>query len=214
MRREWEPEDLIACWTLVEPDWELVANKSGPTRIGFVALLKFFEIEARFPQYPAEVPEQAVVYLAEQVKVDPSLFAKYDFASRSARNHRQQIRDALGFRECSEADQERLAGGWRGEVCSSELRREQLRDAVLTRCRAVKMEPPAPGQIGRLVGSGINRFEESFCRTIEARLDAVDGVVLRLEQLIGSRESVAAGGGERFLYELKSDPGPLGRRRS
>ncbi|EID77472.1 MULTISPECIES: hypothetical protein [Rhodococcus] len=51
MRREWEPEDLIACWTLVEPDWELVANKSGPTRIGFVALLKFFEIEARFPQY-------------------------------------------------------------------------------------------------------------------------------------------------------------------
>ena len=55
MRREWEPEDLIACWTLVEPDWELVANKAGPTRIGFVALLKFFEIEGRFPQYATEV---------------------------------------------------------------------------------------------------------------------------------------------------------------
>jgi hypothetical protein len=27
MRREWEPEDLIACWTLVDADWRLVANK-------------------------------------------------------------------------------------------------------------------------------------------------------------------------------------------
>jgi hypothetical protein len=26
MRREWDPEDLIACWTLVDDDWALVAN--------------------------------------------------------------------------------------------------------------------------------------------------------------------------------------------
>jgi len=24
MRREWEPEDLIDCWTLVEADWKLL----------------------------------------------------------------------------------------------------------------------------------------------------------------------------------------------
>ena len=38
MRREWEPEDLIACWTLVDGDAGLVGNKSGPTRLGFVLL--------------------------------------------------------------------------------------------------------------------------------------------------------------------------------
>ena len=27
MRREWEPEDLIESWTLIESDWQLVANK-------------------------------------------------------------------------------------------------------------------------------------------------------------------------------------------
>lgn len=210
MRREWEPEDLIASWTMVEADWELVANKAGSTRIGFVVLLKFFEIEGQFPQYPAEVPEQAVTYLAEQVKVDPSLFVKYDFASRSARYHRAQIRGVLGFRECSEADQDELAGWLCREVCANELRRDRLRDAVIARCRAMKLEPPTPGQISRLVGSGIERFEESFCRTIEARLDAVDGAAMRLEQLTGSGEGVAVGGGERFLSELKSDPGPVG----
>ncbi len=34
MRGEWSPEDVVACWTLVGPDWELVANKSGPTGLG------------------------------------------------------------------------------------------------------------------------------------------------------------------------------------
>src|ERR1017187_9853073 len=35
MRREWELEDLIACWTLDEEEFALLANKSGATRAGF-----------------------------------------------------------------------------------------------------------------------------------------------------------------------------------
>jgi chromosome segregation and condensation protein ScpB len=78
MRREWDPEDLIACWTLIDSDWALVGNKTAATRLGFVALLKFFELEARFPRHRAEVPKAAVDDLADQVKVDPSLFGEYD----------------------------------------------------------------------------------------------------------------------------------------
>ena len=48
MRREWSPEELIESWTLLGPDWTLVGNKSGATRLSFALLLKFFEIEARF----------------------------------------------------------------------------------------------------------------------------------------------------------------------
>ena len=43
VRRDWQPEELIASWTLVDRDWELVANKTGATRLGFALLLKFFE---------------------------------------------------------------------------------------------------------------------------------------------------------------------------
>lgn len=35
MRREWELEDLIECWTLDEAESKLLANKTGPTRLGF-----------------------------------------------------------------------------------------------------------------------------------------------------------------------------------
>lgn len=76
MRRDRDPEDLTSYWTLLDSDWQLVANKSGATRLGFVALLTFFEIAGRFPQYAAEVPEQAVTYLMEQVKVEARLFAE------------------------------------------------------------------------------------------------------------------------------------------
>lgn len=47
MRREWNPEDLIASWTLVEDDWRLVGNKTGATGLGFALLLKFFELARR-----------------------------------------------------------------------------------------------------------------------------------------------------------------------
>jgi hypothetical protein len=39
MRAEWSTEDLVGSWTLLDEDWRLVGNKSGPTRLGFALLL-------------------------------------------------------------------------------------------------------------------------------------------------------------------------------
>lgn len=89
MRQSWEPDELIGSWTLVGDDWQLVANKTGPTRLGFAVVLKLFEIEARFPGYPEEIPAEAVDYVATQVQVDPSEFAKYSFTSRTMEYHRR-----------------------------------------------------------------------------------------------------------------------------
>jgi hypothetical protein len=83
VKAEWEPDELIEAWTLTGDDWRLVGNKSGVTRLGFTVLLKFYEIEGRFPAYPEEVPLAAVRYLASLVKVDPVLFAKYPWKGRS-----------------------------------------------------------------------------------------------------------------------------------
>jgi hypothetical protein len=47
MHREGKPEDLIASWTRVEPDLELIGSKPGATRSGLVDLLEFFEIDGR-----------------------------------------------------------------------------------------------------------------------------------------------------------------------
>ena len=85
MRREWEPEDLLACWTLMDPDRQLLANKAGATRLGFAVLLKFFELEARFPRHGGEVPPVAVAYLAQQVGVEAAEFTRYGWSGRAVK---------------------------------------------------------------------------------------------------------------------------------
>lgn len=92
MRLEWSAEDLVNSWTLVDDDWELVANKAGPTRLGFALLLKFFELEANFPVSAEELPPDAVAYVARQVRVEPEAFTAYDWSGRAAERHRVQIR--------------------------------------------------------------------------------------------------------------------------
>ena len=45
MKRQWDIEELIEHFTLIQEDLDLLANKSGPTQPGFALLLKYFQIE-------------------------------------------------------------------------------------------------------------------------------------------------------------------------
>ncbi|WP_326821462.1 Tn3 family transposase [Streptosporangium sp. NBC_01756] len=131
MRREWEPEELIASWTLLDGDWELVGNKTGATRLGFGLMLKFFEQEGRFPRHVGELPKAAVDYVAGQVKVESALLAEYDWSGRSIERHRAQVRDALGFRESTRADEDVLAEWLADKICPMVFTDEGLRAALL-----------------------------------------------------------------------------------
>ncbi|MGW9307001.1 Tn3 family transposase [Saccharomonospora azurea] len=203
MQMEWSDEELVASWTLVGEDWSLVGNKTGATRLGFAVLLKFFEIEARFPRSASEVPTAAVVYLAEQLKVDPEVFTGYEWSGRTIEYHRAQVRAAFGFREFTRGDEDKLAGWLAEEVCPVELREEQLRAALLVRCRTERIEPP--GRIDRIVGSARAAFEKRFCDLTCSRLDAE--CAERLEALLSDDTGPGRGG---LLAELKADPGQVG----
>jgi len=209
MRREWQPEDLIECWTLVEDDWRMVANKSGATRLGFVLLLKFFELEARFPRHAGEVPAAALSYMAEQVRVPAAAFADYVWSGRTIEYHRAQIRAALGFREVTVADEATLAAWLAADVCPVELKEERLREALLSRCRADRLEPPT--RVERILGNAQAAFEQAFCARTVARL--TDQAIAGLEELVAEDDG---GGGagvvvkRSSLAELRTDPGQLG----
>jgi Domain of unknown function (DUF4158) len=209
VRREWELEDLIDCWTLDEEDVKLLANKSGATRLGFALALKFFELEARFPRHAGELPPAAVGFVAGQVKVDPALFAGYAWSGRTAEYHRAQIRAALGFREPTVADEDKLADWLASEVCPAELNRDRLRLALLARCRREQIEPPGPSRVERILGTAEALSERRFTARTARRLAA--GAVARLEELIapGDPDSDAAGDGS-LLQELRADPGQPG----
>jgi hypothetical protein len=162
-------------------------------------LLKFFEIEARFPRAADELPPVAVAYVAEQVAVDPADFAAYPWAGRSIKYHREQIRAAFGFREFTRGDEDKLAGWLAEELCPVELRDEQLREALLVRCRSERIE--TPGRVERILGSARAMFEQRFCERTVGRLG--ERCVQRLDAL------VTADSGRNLLAESKSDPGAV-----
>ncbi|MFF5211026.1 DUF4158 domain-containing protein [Streptosporangium sp. NPDC000396] len=196
MRTEWKPDELIDAWTLVEGDWDLVGNKSSATRLGFALLLKFYEIEGRFPAYPEQVPSAAVDYVASLVKVDAALFARYAWHGRTIKYHRAQIRETFGTRPASE---ERWVRWLAAEVCPVETDSGRLADALLRRCRSEKIEPPSEGQVERVVASAGRRFEDAFAAQITHQLGPL--VCGRLEELLAQ---------PGLLAQLKADPGPLG----
>ncbi|GAA2332765.1 DUF4158 domain-containing protein [Streptomyces violaceusniger] len=151
VRQEWAPEELLANWTLVDGDWDLVANKSGATRLGFGLLLKFFELEGRFPDVLGEVTSAAVEYVADLVKVPATDFATYTLVGRTAEYHRKQIREALGFRPLRVADEKALAEWLAVEVCPVEPVEDRQREALLVECRARKIEPPGPTRLEKVL---------------------------------------------------------------
>ena len=83
-------------------DVELVANKTGPTRLGFGVLLRFFELEARFPRSMDEVPVEAVDFVGRQLGVRLFRLADNYQAARPAGSgdgDHQDQRDAAGTAE-------------------------------------------------------------------------------------------------------------------
>lgn len=170
VRRDWELEDLIDCWTVTEDEQALVANKYGDTRLGFCLLLKYFALEGRFPAKVADVPDAAVDYMARQVGVAASGFTAGYLSGRSASDHRAQIREYFGFRVCSRADEDKLIDWLAARVCPSELNEERQREALLAKCREDGLEPP--GRISRILGAAGRIADERFCAATLARLPA------------------------------------------
>ncbi|WP_253905270.1 Tn3 family transposase [Arthrobacter sp. H14] len=191
---------LVDEWTLIGRDFDLLGQKPGPTRIGFALLLKFFEIEARFPDGPDDFGPESVVYVSEQVGVPPEDFGAYAWIGRTIERHRAEIRTVFGFREFSLADEAVLANWLAQEVCPREVRDGALAEALAGRCRQLKIEPPA--RTSRIVGAARASFEQEFCVGVVDRLGPAGAA--RLEAVI------VDGTAGSLLAVLKADPGPAG----
>ena len=102
-------------------------------------------------------------YIAAQISVPIDELDPY-WGGRSIKYHRAEIRSHFGFREFTAADEARLAGWLAERVCPSEVRESALMEALLSRCRQERIEPP--GRAGRIVGAGRALFEQRLCADV------------------------------------------------
>ncbi len=220
VRREWDLDDLIASWTLVDADQELLSPLHGRSRLSCALMLKFFEIDGRFPRHVGEVPPAAVDYMVRQLGLAGDDAARFEVTGRSAERYRTQIRDAFGFRVFTRGDEDKMVAWLAAQVCPSELNEDRQREAVLARCRAEKLEPP--GRMDRIIGAANRIADAQFCQVTVSRLPA--DVATALWAVLGDDTDEAADvdavdglddagpddGQRSFFTELKADPGRLG----
>ena len=203
MNRELSQEELVEGWTLAPNELLLLMNKSGPGRLGFAAMLKFFQAEARFPLHKGEIPDQAVGYLVQQTKTVASMWANYDWQGRTVKYHRAEIRSLFDFREATAEDSESVSTWLRDHVLTQERDPERATEAALQRFRELKLEPPTVERLDRLIRSTLRAFEEDFCRRVSEQLSSATAAALdRLLELPSPASTSVP------LHDLRADPGP------
>ena len=171
MKHNWTLDELIDNWTLLPIETELgESSKADYNRLGFSLLLKYFQIEGKFPRHRREIPQAAIDYIARQLKLSPDVLQKYNWMGRTSVNHRRTIRTFLGFRESTVVDMGDMDTWLQEHILPHTQRLDALTTAVYDRYRVLKIEPPTRGRIERLVRSALRQYTERFCQTITSKL--------------------------------------------
>jgi hypothetical protein len=194
---------------VLDDERDLIAGKRGPTRLGFALLLKFYTQHGRFPSGRSEFPDEAVDFVARQVKVAAPDIGFYEWSGRTIEYHRSQIREHLGFRECSVADADKLTDWLAANVAHAERNPDLVRAELVRRCRAERIEPPAPARMTRIVRSALHNAEETWFSVLAARISpAITARVVALADVgEGDSDDEGAEDLDSVLALVKAVPG-------
>lgn len=183
MKHNWTLDELIDSWTLLPNELELIGgSKADHNRLVFALLLKYFQIEGKFPRHRREIPQTAVDYVARQLKLSPEVYQKYEWGGRVIARHRVAIRSFLGFREGTVADGEAILIWLQDHVLTQTQQVEALVTAIYGRYRILKLEPPTSGRVERLARSALRQYTEQFCEAVADKLSAK--AKTRLDELL------------------------------
>ncbi|MDQ5988336.1 MAG: Tn3 family transposase ISNpu13 [Syntrophus sp. SKADARSKE-3] len=198
------PED----WLILPEEKRLLKNRTPHGKFGFAVLLKFFQAKGRFPDYQAEVNQEILATIAEQVGIPIKTWYDLDWEGRTIKRIRAEIREWSGFREVTLSDLDIFKRWLVDEVIFREHRVDRLRELLLQRCREMRVEPPASEHGRRLIQSALQEHEVRFCAGIFQCMDSP--IFRRLDSFLKS-QSCDEDGVEWTLWQaIKGEPGKAG----
>lgn len=205
MKRKWSSEELEEHWTLEADERQWVEQKRGENRLGFALLLKFFQIEGRFPQQKNEIPKCVQEFVAEQISRPVSHYQSYAWNGRAIKYHRAEIRQRLGFRPASTQDFQDLRQWLISTILSQEVKERKLTQHLYDHLRQQKIEPPTPGRLKRLIRSAQRQFEKQLWSQIVASFSP--DCRQALDQLLGAEDDIYRMAIEDIpINQLKAEP--------
>ena len=202
MKQHWSLPELEECWSLTATEVALLSGRTAVNRLGFTALLKFFQLEGSFPAAYTDIPRQALEHLAGELDIPISVIETARYSERLLKSYRPEIRSFLGFRPTSNRDAA-AAQRWLAHEALADPTERVLLEHVQAWYRRHRIEQPSPSRHARIVEAAIQASETVLFRQLHQRLSAHSKAVIA--ELLAQSQS-ADGLSPIGLLQLKADP--------
>lgn len=141
-----------------------VSRHRGVNRLQCAALLKFFQMEGRFPKAFDEIPKRGLFELSRFFGTEASGIGSYEPQSGTSIRQRAAIREFLGFRPPRTEDYACVQDWLCTKVIRTPDAERELYGPVREWFWDHRIELPAPGQVERLVRASLASFEDRLFR--------------------------------------------------
>ena len=144
-------EDLVAFFTLSERDIDSIPRYSAVhNRLGYALQLCALRFMGFVPDNLASAPSGLVVYVAQQLAVEPAVLAAYGARTQTRQDHLQAAQAYLGYRKAREEDFESLSS-WLLERALEHDKPALLYELTCEKLRADLLIRPGVTRLERLV---------------------------------------------------------------
>jgi len=198
MKQIWNEEELAQHWSLIYEELELLKTKPQKHHLIFCVQLKYYKNYGTFPENEKELSEIPLQYISEQLDISDDIFS-YEWESRTARRHRQEILTFLKIRKLDSIDRAKLINWLTDEIFPKGIPPTETFGYILDWLYQNKIHRLTVFQIEKIIITSYSRFRKVLFGKI-AKEVCEDSRCIIDHCLEDKTESI------NFSF-LKSDPG-------
>ena len=174
MKKKWTALELKEYWTLSPQELDFTKSKSRKSRLAFSFLLKYFQMNMRFPAREETISLVVIDFVSKQIGVHSPTFYAYDFSDQSAKLHQKQISHYFGFRSATPEDGEHLIKWLLQKVFpEKDHNLRSLLEVAYRYFRERRIEPFSSDHLKKHLVSAMQCFENQLFDEIASHLDPV-----------------------------------------
>lgn len=144
----------------------LVYKKKPRTQLAFAIMLKFFQLENKYPNSTQSIPAEMISTLVHQLHTSEESINYFEWNGRSSERFRHEIREFLGFRKAVVADSESLMQ-WLIQCHLPDVPTfSQCRELAKQYLLQQKVEPFSPKELDKYLRAAHAKFEKEFFTAI------------------------------------------------
>jgi TnpA family transposase len=165
----------------------LISRKRPQTQLAFALMLKFFQIENKFPNSIQDISMKIIESVSNQLNRQLQSIEQFDWNGRSSERFRSEIRVYFGYRKATVSDCDNLIQWLIKKYLPEVLTFLQCREFAVMYFRQQKIELFSTKELDRHIKSAQAKFEDEFFKTVSDELTNV--TFKKIDALLTESES-------------------------